>query len=212
MSKGLSVAIIVGILLVAGAGAYIVLNRPSDTTAPGTSASASPAPTSALQPQSLRDLLALGRDQTCTFNDASGNSGSVYMGGAKVRGDFTTMVNSQPQASHMLVDGQTVYVWMDGQAQGFKVSFDAVADLGSSTSNQSVDLDQKVDYQCSDWAVDDSKFSLPSGVIFSDTSAMMAPALTGVPQVTGTSEDRCAACDALTGAPQAQCLQALGCN
>ena len=40
-------------------------------------------------------------------------------------------------------------------------------------SNNSVDLDQKVDYQCQSWTKDESKFAVPSGVSFIDLAAML---------------------------------------
>lgn len=125
-------------------------------------------------PASLKDLLALGTTQKCTFSD-SGSSGTFYVGGGKARGDFSATEAGKVLASHMIMDGQTSYIWMDGQAQGFKMS----AQASSSTTNPAVgqssapDVNKKMDYKCEAAVSDSSMFKLPSGVTFVDIAAMM---------------------------------------
>ena len=56
--------------------------------------------------KSLKDLIGLGQTQECTFT-TEGSSGKVYIGGGKMRGDFSTTTEGQTVISLMLVDGQT---------------------------------------------------------------------------------------------------------
>lgn len=122
---------------------------------------------------SLKDLLASGGSQKCTFSN-SASSGTFYVGGGKSRGDFASTSAGQSVKGHMIMDGKTSYVWMDGQAQGFKTSVDAnsSASTSGSTASQSVDANKKMNYSCSPWSVDSSMFSLPASVKFMDMASM----------------------------------------
>ena len=51
--------------------------------------------------------------------------------------------------------------------------FDRVTAGTSGQANASVDLNQQVDYSCKPWRADNSKFTVPSSVTFTDLSAMM---------------------------------------
>ncbi len=176
--------------------------------------------------QSFKDLMKLSTNQQCTFTDTSTqNSGTVYGGSGKVRGDFSSVVNGTSLASHVISDGKTVYVWTDGQPQGFKMTLTEMETLPQDTTSKSVDLDKKVDYSCNAWITDNSKFQVPTTVKFSDMSKMMKDVMgqtnskQSTPSVpaaaTKSLEDikasQCAACDSLPAASQAQCRQTLGC-
>src|SRR3989338_7615430 len=168
--------------------------------------------------QSLNELLVSGRAQKCTFTDTTDGgsyTGTVYVGGGKMRTDFDSTVNGETTKGHMLVEGQTSYTWMDGMMQGFKMSFDADAQADASAEQQTLDPEKKADYRCDSWGVDSSIFNLPSGVTFSDLSSMMPQVPTGGDvqgEATGSTSGsadvkamQCAACDSLTGDPQPQC-------
>ena len=205
--KILIVIILVLVLLGGGVGTYLLMG--SKSTTPGSQDQASSSESSAKK--SLKDLIGLGQSQQCSFSMDEGSSGSVYVASGKMRGDFTTTSDGQTTVSHMLVDGQTSYLWMDGQDTGYKFSIDA-ADQPEGQSGQegqaNMDLDEKVDYSCKPWSVDSSVFALPQGVEFSDMSQFTSPS--------GTQEDtnsaQCAACDSAPEDAQAQCRAALGCN
>lgn len=120
-----------------------------------------------------------------------------------MRGDFP--------GGHMITMDETIYYWMDGQATGYKMAM--VVPTGSAQveagTNTQVDLDQQLDYKCSTWVNDPSKFVLPTDVTFTDPSEMIQEALgaSGAPKID------CSACDAAPeGAARTQCLTALKCN
>ena len=201
MNKNVLIAIAVVVLLALG-GAYFLYGRPSS---PLTSTSGTPTTSSAKK--SLKDLIALGSSQQCKFQDAAGNSGTMYVSGGKSRGDFTSTANGATVGSHMLYDGQAMYIWMDGQSQGYKSTLDATSAPDSAAGSQAMDVNQALDYDCSSWSVAATSFTPPAGIEFLDASAMLAPGTPG----TGSS-DQCAACASLTGDSQAQCLTTLNCN
>ncbi|PIP55526.1 MAG: hypothetical protein CO183_00480 [Candidatus Zambryskibacteria bacterium CG_4_9_14_3_um_filter_42_9] len=127
---------------------------------------------------SLRSLVSLGRNVMCTFTssaDGYESEGTVYISADNsMRGDFTSNFTAQGSVeSHMIMNADNSYFWSGNQ--GTKMSTNKLnKDTGVSTdSNQSVDLDSDVDYKCSEWSRDNSKFSVPSTVTFIDIDAMI---------------------------------------
>jgi hypothetical protein len=124
------------------------------------------------QKTSLKGLLSSGSQQ-CTYSDAQ-SSGTVYTANGKARIDMSSVTNGVTTNSHAIVDNQTYYGWVDGQPSGFKFSI-AQSSTGSAGSNQNVDVDKQVDYDCDGWSVDNSKFNLPANVQFTDLSSFQVP-------------------------------------
>ena len=200
MNKKILVIVVAALLLLGGG--YFFLNSRKSITLPGSQTSA---------PSSLKDLITKGIPQSCTFS-GEGESGSVFVSGKKVRGDFDTTVEGKVTKSHMIVDGNTSYLWTDDQKEGFKMTFDVSAvdaspEPGTATSGESFDANANMNYKCSPWLEDSSKFALPSGVTF--TSFAMPSAQPGA---SGSGSSQCSYCDSLTGDSKTQCLTALNCK
>jgi hypothetical protein len=126
-------------------------------------------------PVTLKDLLARGGTQICTFNNSTNGvntSGTVYIQNGKLRGDFTTQNNGQNIAGHMVVDNNTSFFWTDLTAQGFKVPFNSLANAptGHVASQSSLDTNLPMQYSCKQWSADSSVFNLPKNVVFTDLS------------------------------------------
>ena len=154
-------------------------------------------------PTSLKDLLSKGISQSCTFK-TDGSTGTIYMSGGKIRGDFDATVEGQIMKSHMIVDSNTSYIWSDGSKTGIKMSFDpnaSTATNGTETQSGSFDVSAQMDYKCGVWITDASMFALPAGISFTSFDA----------PTTGESS-QCSYCDSLTGDSKSQCLSALKCN
>ncbi len=166
--------------------------------------------------QSMKELVASGISQKCDFSEPQSNtSGTIYIAGGKVRGDFTSQTQAGTVTGHMISDGTTVNTWMDGMSQGFKSSFAMTEGTGTDTQ-KGLDPDKKTDYKCSPWSADETKFQLPGGITFTDMSAMMqggagtgaAPKLGAPP----TKTAQCGACDMAPEPQRTQCRQALQCR
>lgn len=168
----------------------------------------------------LKNILSLGKDLSCTFersDDNGGFSGTAYVSGNKLRGDFTMHLEGTGDIdSHLIKADDTTYVWMGNT--GSKFSDTAIdADTKPQTDTNSVNLDDEVKYSCSPWRKDTSKFEIPEDVTFTDLSALMenlpdtaidstTPSTTPVPKVD------CSMCDQVpAGSAQDQCKAALGC-
>ena len=117
--------------------------------------------------QSLKELIASGVSQKCDFtfqNENVASNGRVYLSKGKMRGYFDAMENDKEIKTNTLNDGQNVYVWIDGQATGYKMSAAAMTDKTptSSQAPKTVDQDAKYDYNCTQRGVEESVFKLPN--------------------------------------------------
>jgi hypothetical protein len=163
---------------------------------------------------SAKDLIMSGKNVTCTFEreDENGSvNGTVYIKASdeKVRGDFTLV---QPDGvefkSSVINDGKMGYTWGSSPFGDIAVKFAINENDSSDTfdSDQPFEADEKLDYKCSSWSVDENKFNPPADVQFQDFTA-------GFNQIQSAETDICSACDQIPDAnAQAQCRANLGCS
>jgi hypothetical protein len=217
MNKKIVILIVVLLLLLVAGGAYWFFSKKPNSNQTSTSF---PQPTSevsqlvptAAAPKTLKELLTSGFAQKCTFSINTENysgTGTMYINSGKVRGDIDAKIADKTTISHMLVDGNTTYVWMGEETTGFKMTLnpeDKATASAATKNNGSIDPNQALDYNCSPWVVDANMFKLPTTVKFSDFSSMIKP------KAPGATSDKCAACSYLTGEEKTQCLSALNCN
>ncbi len=164
---------------------------------------------------SMKELIAMGRSQKCDFSEPQSNTaGTIYIADGKVRGDFTSQNQGASMSGHMIVDGTTVYTWMDGMNQGFKTSFNPTGAQGEGDTQQGLSPDKKTDYKCETWSKDESKFAMPAGITFSDMSAMMQGKMPSSANPNGVPDKaaQCKACDMAPEPQRSQCREALSCR
>lgn len=117
---------------------------------------------------SLADIWKQGGNYMCTVSVTDPNavsSGTVYIAGDRIRGDFTSQTQGQSVQSSMIRMGGMVYTWTNLYPQGFKTpSIDTSDPFGGSGDAGSVPAG--AGYDCDPWTPDESKFELPPGVTF----------------------------------------------
>jgi hypothetical protein len=129
--------------------------------------------------ETLRGLLASQTSQKCEFEDQEENNrGLVYVAGGKMRGDFTSEIDGRNVTTHMIVRDGSVYIWVDGQGEGFTTTLSATEEA-TTAGAQSPNLDEQVDYNCEGWTSIESFFTIPGGVEFMDINAAMQGAVQG---------------------------------
>ena len=127
----------------------------------------------------LRSLFAMTKDTVCTYKgtNAQGSvSGTMYISGNMMRGDFTTTGQGEGAVdSHMIKNGDTVFAWTGNQGakMDMKMLESKSADGATASQQNGLDLNQNVEYDCKDWTKDASKFTPPTSVTFMDIAAMM---------------------------------------
>ena len=209
MDKKILIIVVAIILFLLGGGAVMMFMGNRSATAP-TNTIVPEANTnqdiSQASPRSLKDLLTAGIPQQCTFSDVN-VSGTTYIQGGKIRGDFATTAEGATSTGHMIFDGTTSYVWMDGAPTGFKMDINPADVADSQKSQQGLDINKAIDYNCSAWSADQTVFVPPSNITFTG----FTPPSTSV-SVTPGSQSLCSSCDSLTGDQKTQCLKALNCN
>lgn len=168
------VAIILAVVIVAGAGFLLFGNSNSSSEGDVMMKEGD----SMMQKEegafsgNLMDLAKRGGNYKCTFAhefDAAQSSGTVYVAGDKIRGDFTSEVVAANLTveSHMIQSGGYTYMWSPMTPNGFKAKTTTEGGSGSAApSGQYADLTQEYAYNCSSWSVDQSMFELPSGIQF----------------------------------------------
>lgn len=156
---GITIGVVLLLLVLLGGGLFFLMKKnqtPSSVITP-VQQEAKPIEPQTLQ-GTLKDLFTSGKSVKCSFDNNSTDSakvtGIVYVSGGKVRGDFSP-------ASHMVVDGQTSYLWTDMSKQGMKFA------MTTSDKTQGPDLNQQVGYSCQDWNSDATMFTLPADITFS---------------------------------------------
>lgn len=225
MNKGLAIGIII-LLAVIGFGVYQVsIKNPSKGNQTSTQRGIGEPPKSdsaaeeSNSPSSLRELFASGQSQRCAFSSLTEDTrtdGTMYVSNGKMRGDISTVTSGKTIMSHMIASENELFVWMDGETNGMKMTFDPNEIQDGETKQKTVDLDEKVDYQCSGWTGDSSLFDAPPSVTFTNLDSIAIPTtvvpIGGSEGVTGGNESACAACDSLSGDVLTQCKTALGCK
>lgn len=209
MSKKTIVAIvIIAVLLLIGFGIYKFAGHSNKITKQAPSTTQTSKQTTLA---SLKELIAGGVSQSCTYS-ADKTSGTIYMGSGKVRADINmaeSAENVQTSTSHMIILNGENYIWVEGKNTGYKMTYNPEASpssTGNLSSNYSLDPNTNMNYNCTPWLIDDTKFTLPKDVNFLDITKLNN-------QNTSTEIDsKCSYCETLASDDKTKCLVALKCK
>lgn len=226
MNKNVMIAIIVVILILAGLGWWYFSMQPTASVDSNSDDVVADDESNQMMRGSMMSLLAAGKSVSCTFDrdDATGSQqGTVYVSGGKMRGDFIiNQAGGNSTTMHMISDSEWAYTWGDelGVAQGIKMKVAAVqagSDTNTNANRQPVGVNDEMDFKCAAWRADDSMFTPPSDVTFSEFTIPAIPAVSGSADVNAEANPsvqniQCGACDQLGDAEsRSQCRAALGC-
>ncbi len=225
MLKNKVLIIVIALVILLGAGGYAYISTTKSKTPQGTSENTKTSEmmdTKASDESSITgtvlDLIRSGKNMKCTFSydddDAGSTQGTTYVSGQKMRGDYAVVTSkNETIESHMISDGTWMYTWGSALPQGMKMKMDTFsADETSAQDAQAVnqnikELQNKVDYKCQGWSVDNSKFELPSEIEFTDYSEFLDKLKSSMP-----AKGNCSACDMIEDeSAKTQCQKALGC-
>ena len=211
MNNKVIIAIIAVIVV---AGAIFMLTR-KETNAPvvesNTEATTQRESGVSVETASIKSLIESGKNQKCTFKSSEHNAetaGTMYIAEGKMRGDFTVDASGAKTTSHMMHDGTTSHVWVDGQESGFKMSIDANAH--GTTQTQAVDPNKNYEYNCEKWSADRTKFELPAGVTFNEMPTLPSGSMdAGASNSHDTKAMQQAICNNLPEPSKTKCLAAV---
>lgn len=232
-----NIPLIIGVIIVllAAAGGYFFMQSRSSANTMEPSGKKMAEGGSGMM--SLTELMKLGTNQMCTFSTSNENGsmeGTTYIADGRVRTDFNgTDSENGPTSGGMILDSEYMYTWTDQQEKGIKLPVSSMEEMKDTAMEYSenedkpkqpkaLDPDEKIEYNCSNWNVDESVFTPPSDIPFTDFSEQIEMMKQMMPsgaeeqtmeKSTGTTDVKaaqCAACDQ-AGEGAAACRQALGC-
>lgn len=165
---------------------------------------------------SALEMLRGGKSLHCTFSfkdevEKMEQSGEFYVDGqnGKFRSEIDATVSSPNQMKikmHSISDGQYAYSWNStNDKTGFKVKLEEASNVSETDKQKTGDLEQKIDFKCRNWSVDNSMFELPAGVTFTDMNQMIQDLKK---PSAGAGVNLCAMCDMISdAAAKSECQQ-----
>jgi hypothetical protein len=203
-----TIIIVVVALAVASGGAFYVANK--------NDGQANQSGPSIGENSSIKDLLASGENIQCTYSftddDGNENTGTTYIADERLRGSFTlNNAENGIQTSNMLRDTDYQYVWNDGSNEGFKTKVEAIDSeenqpAENTNEQEAIDQDQKYDFDCSEWSVDETVFEVPANVEFTDYSSRIEQSRQLQEGMESNQQD---ACKQLSGQAREACEDAI---
>jgi len=163
----------------------------------------------------VKEMLKGGKSLECTFSftdvkEGATQTGKIYVDGPKARfrseTEVTTNSTGQKTQAFMITVGDYGYSWNNiSPKTGIKFNLNESSSISNSdkSAQNTEDLDQKIDFDCHKWSVDNSKFEMPAGVVFTDFDEMMKSL--SVP-TSATNIDVCSICNQIPdAATKAEC-------
>lgn len=224
----LIIGVIIAILL-AGAGGYYYVTQRAATSEGRTIAEKTGTTEQGISGMmSLKDIMALGKSQKCTFEysdpETGKTTGTSYISGENVRTDFTITdeENNTTEGGMILVDS-TIYTWTNTESKGVKMAISQSMEAtineeirDTEWSNEYMSPDEKLDYNCTAWNEDPSVFAPPANIEFMDLSEQMKvfeDLQKSMDEEGSTSpEASCAVCDSMPAEAAAACRSSLNCE
>jgi len=170
--KKIILGVVVVVAIAGGVGAYAVLNK-DETSNNQNGVSINSGTNKATSEQaSIEDLLTRNASLKCTFNVNDAGSvitGTAYFAGGKnMYGEFTNTSNGKSIIAYVIRNGDTQYVWTKDSNMGFKTDVSASNKESQQQMSQQFDPDKKYQFECVNWEKDDSRFTPPASVTFTD--------------------------------------------
>jgi outer membrane lipoprotein-sorting protein len=124
---------------------------------------------------SIADLMKRDNALKCEWSmDDSGQRGEgvVYISGENYRQEIN-LTEPQTMKAYSVSDGEFIYNWTDQAKQGMKMKKSKAESQQTQQQetyqeSNTVDINENIDFNCSGWNVDESKFNLPKDVDFID--------------------------------------------
>lgn len=127
---------------------------------------------------SIKDLLALGKDQICEWSsneDGDKVSGKMWIKGKNFRQSIVSQGVGESEIDvQILTDNDWVYIWNSKKKdQGMKMKLTEEQKLNNkNVPNQATDWSKKFNYRCSPTTVSETEMKIPTEVTFMDLQAL----------------------------------------
>lgn len=169
---------------------------------------------------SLQDLMKKGSSLKCTWEvseEGAVQKGVMYVSGDKFRQEVT-VEGSDALSMNMISDGEWLYQWNPSNKQGTKMKYAEIAKMEEDMKAQGFEevkeddsmegtaeaLNQKINYKCEAWKVDNAKFVSPGDVQFTDATKALEDLMKGAENM---MQGMCDSCNSLPGTAKDECLK-----
>jgi len=138
----------------------------------------------------VEELLARGKSVKCVTTDETDGTkmeGEFYVDGVGARTKSITKITAKDgkiENSNMLMTKEAIYMWPEGAKEGLKMpvakpeAAENTKDVPVSKNYPEVDKrDQKYNFSCEAWTLDEAVFVIPADVKFIDQAAQMRDAM-----------------------------------
>jgi hypothetical protein len=167
----------------------------------------------------MSDLMKRGKPVHCTYTitrDNTTQKGEMFIAGTKARSDMEiASPDTGTQNVHAISLGDDQYVWGMQGKMGTKITMSLAEQEKMAKENKAAyeenssgapDVNEKINFKCAGWNVDDSKFEPPKDIQFQDMTDLFKNFTTG--GAGGQVVDMCKICDSLpAGASRDSCKQ-----
>ena len=176
MSMKWIIAGVVAVVVIAGgAGAYVMLSGDDQANSEQAALVSSETKGATAEQASIEELLTRNASLKCSYNVRDGestNTGTAYFSGGKnMYGEFTNTTTDTSMTAYVIRNADTQYVWQKDAKTGYKADVSAFTKEKQQQMSQQFDPSQKYKFACVDWDTDESRFTPPSTVTFTDISA-----------------------------------------
>ncbi|MEK7604214.1 MAG: hypothetical protein AAB442_00180 [Patescibacteria group bacterium] len=133
--------------------------------APAKKPTQAPSPIKVAGYNTLTYLIGLKESLTCTVKESNSRTGTVYVSGGQLRGNFVNVYSGIK--SSMINDGTNLYAWIQGASTGLVVPA-ALSVSGSAVATHGgIDLAVSISFSCTSGVQGAGVFAPPTSVTFS---------------------------------------------
>lgn len=118
----------------------------------------------------VQDLIGRGGNYSCTWNESQKNirsTGIVYVSEKNLAANAQVIISGFTVTANVIGDGKKFYVWTSiPGSKGMSLNYSELEKTAAKASPQTELLKQKLNFMCSPWTPDSSKFTLPTNITF----------------------------------------------
>lgn len=171
------VLVLFAILFVVGAG-YVLINRDSNSS---TTQKSNSSGTKEISANKFGEYFTNGKTAKCSYkeeNEKSGTNGTYYFDNNRSYAELETTYAGQTSFMYQIYKDDVSYSWERGSKDGVLVKAsneelrktfeESMAQADEQSREKAEQAAAAIKFECSDWDVDESKFTPPSDVSFKE--------------------------------------------
>lgn len=216
-NKQVVVGLVAAAVIILGAGFVYLFDKAKPATQPNSTVATQITPAKSSVAGTVADIFKTSKDEKCTFDSKTSDSetkGTIYATQNKDYGTFALTSSGKTTTNYVIRNANSFYIWGGSLPTGIKMTMsvdDLAKNISSSQYSGSFNANQKVDYNCTNWTVDESLFTPPANIKFTNFGGVALPSGANSTQ-TANPSSQCSICASLTGQAKSACLSSFHCQ